>query len=161
MKIIGMVFVFVSISYSGFHISEIYLSVLKDIKRADTLLKNMILGIESENMTLKEIFDLCIKNGDEKTKSFLEKIVPGNYEHASETASSTEFCRNKDVCNILDEVFLILGKYSAMEQIREIEICRNKIKAYYDKNEDKFREKAKLSKYSGILAGFFAVILFI
>lgn len=161
MKIIGILFLFISILFFGFYLSEKYISILNDIKRADRLLKNIILGLESENLTVKEIFEFSKKSGDEKTLCFLNSISPKDFCKITKKSVETGFCKDKAVNSYLEEAFFVLGKYTAYEQIREINICRNKINDYYKKEEKTIYEKAKLSGYSGIFAGILAVILFI
>ena len=55
MKLIGIILIFLSVSFVGYEIGNKYISELKGIKRAEILLKNIILCLENENMTLKEI----------------------------------------------------------------------------------------------------------
>ena len=57
MKILGILFLFFSISFMGFYIAEKYLSEIRDLKRTEFLIKNILLGLESENMTVYEIFE--------------------------------------------------------------------------------------------------------
>ena len=161
MKILGIILLFLSVSFFGFYIAEKYISEIKDLKRVDLFIKNILFGLESENMTVNEIFEFEKNSGDKKTKDFLDSISPKDFEKINEKAFETNFCKNKTANLILNEVFSVLGKYSAKEQIKEISFCRNKILSYYDKNEKLFLEKAKLSRYSGILAAIFSIILFI
>ena len=76
MKIIGIVLLFSSITFFGFYISEKYISITKDIKRADFLIRNILLGLESENMTVCEIFEFAKNSGDKKTRIFLDSLSP-------------------------------------------------------------------------------------
>ena len=62
---------------------------------------------------------------------------------------------------ILKEAFSVIGRYSAEDQISEIEFCRKKLNEIYLKNENEFRSKSKLSKSFGVLAGAFLIIIFI
>lgn len=159
MKITGLIFIFAAFSATGFYFSEKYISLLNDIKRADLFLKNLIFGIKCEHMTVYEIFKEIIKNCDKKTKNFLSDISPENFEKISEYSEKSGFCKNKTANSILEEAFFVLGKYSASEQEPELEFCRGKLKALYEKNEHDFLSKAKLSKSFGILSGLFAVIV--
>lgn len=161
MKTLGMIFLFLSISFFGFYIAEKYISVIKDLKRVELFIKNVLLCLESENMTVDEIFEFIKKSGDKNTNNFLDSISRKDFSQISKKSTDTNFCKNKTANSILEEIFSVLGKYSAKEQIKEISFCRNKIHAYYEKNERSFFEKAKLSRYSGILAAIFSVILFI
>ncbi|MBQ3531800.1 MAG: hypothetical protein IJA05_07780 [Oscillospiraceae bacterium] len=161
MKILGIILLFFSVSSFGFLVSENYVSLLKDVKRVDSFIKNILLGIESENMTINEIFDFTENSCDDKTKNFLSSVIPENFKNISEVAYITNFCKDRTVNSILEEVFFVLGKYSAAEQIREINFCRNKINTYYQKIEAPFLQKIKLLRYSGVLAGMFAAIIFI
>ena len=161
MKLCGILFLFISISSLGFFISEKYISKLKDIQRVDLFIKNVLLGLENENMTINEIFEFIEKSCDDKTKNFLYSSSPENFKKISEIAYTSDFCKDKTVILILDEVFYVLGKYSAAEQIKEINFCRNKVISYSQKKENSFLEKAKLSRCSGVLAGILAAIMFI
>lgn len=159
MKLLGITMIFVAASATGFFAGERYLSVLKEIKRAESLIGSIILGLQSERMTLSEIFENAVFSGDEKTKLFTESLSFQSLDDASKIAEKCGFCKDKATNLILGEAFSVLGKYSAGEQINELEFCRNKLRALYEKSEEPFSMKAKLSRYSGILAGTFFVII--
>lgn len=160
MKLAGIVFLFFSVSLFGFEIGNRYISLLKDIERAEVFLKNIMLCLENENMTVGEIFENCGNFCDKKTNDFVSALQSRESETVSETALKCGFCKNKAVFPVLEETFSVLGKYSAAEQIREIGFCRNKLKNIFKEHENLLRSKAKLSRYSGVLAGAFLSILF-
>ena len=161
MKLIGIALIFSSATAVGFFISDKYLSMLKGIKRADILLKNIILGLQNERQTLSQIFENASACGDEKTKQFIAIIKIRDLENIGKSASECGFCSNSTANSILSEAFFVLGKYSAEEQIKELSFCRSKLQALFEKSEETLYMKAKLSRYSGVLAGaFFAIILF-
>ena len=159
MKLAGILFLFCFISSIGFEIGSGYISLIKDIERVELFLKNIILCLENENMTVGEIFENCYASGDEKTKLFIISVQNNNFEKASKSAFECGFCNNIEVFPILDEVFAVLGKYSAAEQIRELGFCRNKLKNIHHENKKTLCSKARLSRYSGVLAGAFISIL--
>lgn len=160
MRILGILFILFSVSFTGFEIGNRYLSELNGIKRAERFLKNIILCLENENMTLREIFENSVILCDGKTKEFVSELNKNGKSDICEKALKTGFCKNKTAALVLEEVFSVLGKYSSEKQIREISFCRNKLNNLYNQNEDILRSKSKLAKISGILAGaFFAIIL--
>ena len=71
MKILGIIFLFLSVSFFGFYIAEKYISEIKDLKRVDLFIKNILFGLESENMTVNEIFEFTKNYGDKKSFVFL------------------------------------------------------------------------------------------
>lgn len=161
MKILGIAFVFSATSFAGFFAGERYLSMLKGIKRAESFIANVILGLQSERQTLTEIFESTANSCDEQTKKFIDMLDLKSLGDASKKASEYGFCSEKTANSILSEAFFVLGKYSAAEQIKELEFCRSKLASLYEKSEENFRSKAKLSGYSGVLAGIFlAIIMF-
>ncbi|MBQ3501723.1 MAG: stage III sporulation protein AB [Oscillospiraceae bacterium] len=159
MKIAGLLFLFCSVSALGFEIGSRYISMLKDAKRAELFIKNIILCLENENMTLGEIFENCGKTCDEKTGKFIFSLSERNTKDIGKTALECGFCRNIDVIPALEEAFFVLGKYSAAEQIRELTFCRSRISNIILEHEKPLLLKAKLSGYSGVLAGAFLSIL--
>ena len=161
MKTAGLILIFSALASTGFYFSEKYLSLLNDIKRTENFVKNLLLGIKSEHMTIYEIFNEINRMGDKKTKKFLTELSPEKFEKISEYSEKCGFSKNETANSILEEAFFVLGKYSASEQETELEFCRNKLKTLYEKSESDFRSKAKLSKSFGILSGIFAVIVFI
>ena len=159
MKLVGIVMIASALSAGGFFAGEKYFSVLKGIDRADKLLGNIILGLQSERMTIEEIFENAVKTGDETTKNFIENLSPQETGNAAKIAYECGFCKNDTANSILSEAFFVLGRYSAEEQVKEIEFCRRKLKNLYEKSEEPFLMKAKLARYSGVLAGIFAAIV--
>ena len=161
MKILGIFFVLFSVSFAGFEIGNKYLSELSGIKRAEIFLKNIILCLENENMTLTEIFENSVILYDKKTEDFIFELHKYGTSEITEKAVKTGFCSNKSAVSVLEEVFAVLGKYSAEKQIREISFCRNKLNDLYNNNENLFKSKSKLAKISGILTGAFLSIILI
>ena len=161
MKILGSLLLFCSAMFSGFWISNSFLSDLKDISRVENFIKNIILCLKKENMTLIKIFETCSELSDSKTKNFIESISPKDFNKIYIPAKESGFCKNKSAVLILQEAFSVLGKYSLSEQICELEFCRKKTNELYSKSENDLLSKAKISKYSGILAGTFLVIILI
>ncbi|MBQ7874841.1 MAG: hypothetical protein IJ306_06780 [Oscillospiraceae bacterium] len=161
MKLFGITMIFAAAAAAGFLAEEKYLSMLKGIKRAENLMVNFILGLKSERLTLSEIFENAVSSGDEKTKRFIMNIPLQKLEDAPEISEKCGFCNDRTANSILGEAFCMLGKYSADEQISELEFCRNRFRSLYEKNEEPYKMKAKLSRYAGILSGiFFAIIFF-
>lgn len=161
MKIFGLLLLFGSASFSGFLIANNFVSYLKDIKRVECFIKNIILCLKKENMTVIKIFETCSGLSDSKTKDFIESISPKDFDKIQIPAKESDFCKNKSALLILQEAFGVLGKYSLSEQICELEFCRKKANELYSKSEIDLLSKAKIFKYSGILAGTFLVIILI
>ncbi|MBE6899218.1 MAG: hypothetical protein E7479_00920 [Ruminococcaceae bacterium] len=160
MKFFGIVLIFISVSLIGFEIGNKYLSELGGIKRAEIFLKNIILCLESENLTLTEIFENCKKSGDKKTEDFIFLLFKNGMSDIEQNAAESGFCTNKSALSVLQETFFVLGKYSSENQIREISFCRNRLNDLYAQNEVLLKSKSKLIRISGILAGAFISILF-
>ena len=158
---LGIILVIVSFSTLGFYLADKKLSVLKSIKRMDKLLEIIILSLESERMTLEEIFENNSFYNDKSTSDFLSKLSPSDFSNVSNIALECGFCTNKTALSILDEVFFVLGKYSSDEQIKEISFCRNKLNSFFEKINDEILSKAKLLKYSGFFAGITTAIILI
>ena len=154
MRVLGIAFLFGASIFTGFYIAENRLSILKDYIRIENLLKNIILGIQSENLSITEIFKNIKKHCDNKTACFIENIDFKNF-------TDFELSDDKNANEILKDAFSVLGKYSAKEQIKELEFCRIRINELYLKNEKDIFLKAKLSKYSGVFCGMFFVIILI
>ncbi len=161
MKFIGICFIVFSFSSIGYLSGNRYISMLKDIKRIENFIKNIILFLKNENMTVNEIFKNCAVFGDEKTKDFLVEIQKNESVNISNISEQTGFCKNKTANLFLQEVFLVLGKYSSEEQIKEFEFCRSKIKNLYEKEEADYISKAKLCRNLGFLSGIFVSIIII
>lgn len=161
MKTAGLFFIIFSFSATGFYLSSRYLSILEDIKRAEIFIKNIILFLKNENMTVDEIFKNCIEFGDSKTKNFLNEVKKNNFKNIAYLSEKNNFSKNRTVNLILEEIFLILGKYPAEEQIKEFEFSRLKLQDLLKKEEPDLVSKSKLCKNSGILLGFLISILFI
>ena len=161
MKTAGLFFIIFSFSATGFYLSSRCLSILEDIKRAEIFIKNIILFLKNENMTVDEIFKNCIEFGDSKTKNFLNEVKKNNFKNIAYLSEKNNFSKNRTVNLILEEIFLILGKYPAEEQIKEFEFSRLKLQDLLKKEEPDLVSKSKLCKNSGILLGFLISILFI
>ena len=161
MKILGLIIIFTVLTILGFSKAKDCISSLEDMKRAEFLLKNIVFCLKKENMPVNRIFDSCILECDGKTKDFLLSVSLKNLNNIGIISEKTGFCSDKKVNSVLEEVFSVLGKYSAEHQITEIEFCRKKISGIYEKSEKDFLSKAKLFRYSGVLAGLFFVILLI
>ena len=161
MKILGLIIIFSIFTFLGFSKAKDSVSALEDMKRAEFLLKNIIFCLKRENMPINRIFENCIIECDGKTKEFLCSVSLKNLNSIDNIANKTGFCVNKKVNGVLSEAFSVLGKYSAEHQISEIEFCRKKINGIYEKSEKDLLSKAKLFRYSGVLAGLFFVILLI
>ena len=161
MKFIGIFLIFFSFSLFGFSLGNKYLSMLKDMKRAEIFIKNIILFIKNENLTVEEIFENCISCGDKETKKFLSELRDSHDGNISFLAEKSGFSKNKTVNLLLEEVFYVLGKYSSEEQIKEFEFCRSKIKNLFEKEEKDFTDRAKLCRNLGILSGLFVSIMII
>lgn len=151
MKFFGMIFIFSAFVMTGFYAGEKNTSALKDMESAHCFIKNILICLKNEHMTISKIFDFASNYGDDRTKNFIKQY---------KIDKSKNFCSSKEVNDIINEVFFVLGKYSIDDQLREIEFCREKLKNLYDSNIKKQTEKAKLCRRFGILFGFLSVILF-
>lgn len=158
MKIFGAFFILISAFFTGNFIGEIYIKKLDGMKRAEALTKKIILALRKENMTVPEIFDLA-GTDDMKTKIFLNKITENRFSDIEKTSLECGFCTDNNTNLLLSDVFSVLGKYSADEQIKELEFCRERISEIIRKSEEPFKSKAKLYKQAGIIFGFFILII--
>ena len=161
LKTLGIIFVFSAFVFCGFYFSRKELAVLKSIKRAEQFLYNIILCVQNEHMTVIDIFKTAEKSGDAATKAFLQNIDINHLEDAPKAAETSGFSANKTVTEVLCEVFFVLGRYSAEEQIKEISFCRKKLLQLYEKNKDVSENKAKLCIYIGFFCGISAVVILI
>ena len=161
MKLIGIILIFLSVSFVGYEIGNKYISELKGIKRAEILLKNIILCLENENMTLKEIFENELVLFDKKTEEFICELNRHERKNVAQNAIESGFCNNKSAALVLGEAFSVLGRYSSDDQIREISFCRNRLNDILKQNEPIIKSKIKLARISGILAGSLISILFL
>ena len=161
MKLIGLAIIFIAAAYGGFYIGDKYRFVLNGIKRAENLLGTIVFGIQNERVPLSELFNNIASNGDKQTNEFMRNIELRHLDKAQIIAEQCGFCNDKTAIAILSEAFSILGKYSAAEQIKELEYCRNKLRAHYEKIREPFLIKIKLSRYSGIFTGILLSIILI
>lgn len=159
MKTAGLFLLFLSVCSAGFLISNDYILILKEARRTEELLKNFLIGIRSENISLSEIFEKISDSCDSKTKEFIKNLNYKDFQKIDSYILKSGFCKNRTIINILSKAFSILGRYSASEQISEIESCIALVQAFYEKNEDEILSKSKLFKSFGILMGLLAVIL--
>lgn len=161
MKFFGLILVFLSATFLGLLFANKYISCLKDMKRVEFLLKNIILCLNKENTAVVEILKNCAKISDKETEKFLSSVSPEEFDMIAKVSDSNGFCSDKITNMILQEAFSVLGKYDASEQIKELEFCRKKVSELYEKNENALISKAKLSRCFGILLGAFLVIVMI
>lgn len=161
MKAVGIIFIITSFSAFGFYKSQKQLSVLKGIERAEKFLKNVLICLNTEHMTVKEIIENIAKTSDDKTKRFVLCLNDHDLTNSMKTSDLCDFCPSKEAVYIISEAFSVLGKYSLDEQTHEIENCIEKLKNIYRNKEDETKKKAEFSKISGILCGFFAAVLLI
>ena len=161
MKSLGIVILFSSFTFLGFSEAKKCILALESIKRTEFLLKNIVFCLKKENMAVNKIFENCICECDEKTKLFLESFSFRSSQSIDFIARKSEFCLLSEVNSVLQEAFSVLGKYPAEHQISEIEFCRKKIGNIYEKREKDFLSKAKLFRYSGVLAGLFFTVMLI
>ncbi len=160
MKLLGIIMVLISASGVGFYIGSKYISVLKGIKRAENFIGSIILELKNERLTLSQMFENAAALGDMSTQSFIKNLSFQNLNNISKIALESGFCPDESALAVLNEAFSVLGKYSAADQITELEFCKNKLHSIYEKNEENLLAKAKLSRSFGILSGiFFAIIL--
>ena len=165
MKIIGIVFIFFSLSAAGAIIGENYLSVLKSIKRAENFLNILLIGLEGGRLSVNEMLESAAKSGDEETVKFVN-ILKGGFRCGSLAASEQDalksnFCKDETAVLSLLEAISILGKCSAEEQIDKIKYCRENLRKRYAAAFPVYSQKAKLSRSSGILAGLLAAVILI
>ncbi|MBR3610687.1 MAG: stage III sporulation protein AB [Oscillospiraceae bacterium] len=159
MKLIGIVMIISACSFLGFIAAQKYDGMLKDIKRSEMLIRNIIFCLKNEHMSIRDIFDYICESADEKTKNFLEALSPGYFENIGETALNCGFCKNSEALAVLSGAFAVLGKYSAKDQIRELEHCREKLILIYENNCENLKNKAKFSRKAGMITGLFAAVI--
>lgn len=160
MKIIGAILILSASLYSGFIMADRFINKLKSMKRAENLLKNVILALRKENMTVSEIFGYA-SFYDGNTGVFLEEIIRNRFSDIGKTAKECGFCSDVSVNRIIAEAFSVLGKFSAEEQIKEIEFCRERINGIIEKKEEQLTAKANLCRKAGIISGVFFLIIFL
>lgn len=165
MKIVGIVFIFVSLSAAGAIIGENYISVLKSIKRAENFLNILLIGLESGRLSVSEMLENAAKSGDEETVKFInilkEGFRCGFFSASEQDALNSDFCKDETAVSSLLEAINILGKCSAEEQIDKIKYCRENLRKRYAAAFTIYSQKAKLSRSSGILAGLLAAVILI
>lgn len=161
MKLIGISMIISACSLLGFAVAKEYNSVLNGINRAEKLIKTIIFCLHNEHMSIPEILSYIYSVGDNKTKNFIENIEFSSLGNIEETAIKCGFCKDETANSILREVFSVIGKYSAKEQIAELEFCRNKLNRLYENNAEIIKNKAEFSRRFGILAGIFIAVIFI
>ena len=159
MKMLGIFLIVFSCSILGFNFRKYFLCYLEDIIRAEKFISNIIIGIKSEKISLKEIFKNNLFNNDKKMLEFTKRLKPSELYKGKEIAMECGFCKNKQALSILSECFSIIGKYSAEEQISELEILRNKLLLLYKNSESEYKSKAKISGFFGILGGIFIALV--
>lgn len=161
LKALGIILVFLAFVFTGLFFSYKQLLVLKSLKRAELFLYNIILCLQNGHMTVEKILETAGENGDEISKNFVKNISLNKLSEAPKAAKICGFSVITTVYEILEEVFFVLGRYSAEEQIKEITFCREKLQNFYSKNEENIKNKAKLFAYCGFFGGIAAAIIMI
>jgi len=165
MKTIGIILILISLSATGAVIGENYLSMLKGIKRAESFLSTLLIGLENGRLSIYEMLDSAVSGGDKETIAFVgilsKNIVPGAETLNKKELYDSGFCKDKIAASAVLEAISILGKCSAEEQIEKIKYCRENIRKRYETSFEIYRQKAKLSRCSGVLAGLLAAVIFI
>lgn len=165
MKLMGIVFIFVSISAAGAAVGESYISVLKSIKRAENFLDLLITGLENGRISVPEMLKNASAFGDHETVAFIDvlesHIETGGLFAEAKTALESGFCKDETTTFELTEAINILGKCSAEEQIERIKYCRENIRKRHEEATMIYGQKAKLSRSSGVLAGLLAAVILI
>ena len=146
-------------SISGCMISQKYIEMLKGIWRTENLIKNIIICIQNERMSVPDIFDYLYSFSDDNTKKLIGILSEFDFNNIDKKALESGFCYDKTSCGILKEAFLILGRLSAEEQIKELEFARSKLSVYREKISDELINKAKFSKKIGVISGVFIAVI--
>ena len=161
MKYIGLFIIFCSVSFFGLYRAQKEKNVLKSIKSTESIISTIILCIKNEHATIDDIFSYIKHNSNSSTGIFIDNLTPEKLSNAKEIAKECNFSDDETVLSIISDVFGILGRYSADEQIKELEIAREKLKTYYNSVESDIKTKASLFAKSSLLCGILAVILLI
>ena len=160
MKLTGIIMIMFSCSCMGLLYAQKYNAVLKGITRTENFIKNIILCLQNERMGIPDMLDYRSSFSDDKTGNFISFLYDFKFDNADEIALKCGFCADKTANEILKEAFFVLGKFSAGEQINELEICRNKLSVYREKISEELKDKAKFAVRMGLICGaFFTVIL--
>lgn len=161
MKTVGIVLIFLSVFSVGVCFSKREISVLKSIKRAEDFLTKIILNLKNEHLTVSEILEKIRFDSDSETKRFLDSIRPEDLESAAKSAFLCGFIKNKTAASIFYEAVSVLGKYEINQQLEELEFCRQKLRLFYEKNENDIKTKAKLFAYCGFFGGILVAIMLV
>ena len=161
MKYIGLFMIFCSVLFIGLNRAQKEKDVLKSIKSTESIVSKMILLIKNEHATTDDILSYIKHNSDLSTRKFIENLSLEKLSHSSKIAKECGFSNDTTVLSVISDVFGILGRYSADEQLKELEIAREKLKTYYNTIESDIKTKASLFAKSSLLCGILAVILLI
>lgn len=161
MKYIGLFIIFCSVSFFGLYRAQKEKNVLKSITAMESIISKMILCIKNEHATIDDIFSYVKCNSDLSTKNLIDNLSPEKLSNARDIAKECCFSNDETVLSIIFDVFGILGRYSADEQIKEMEFAREKLINYHNSIESDIKIKAKLILKSSLLCGILAVILLI
>lgn len=161
MKYVGLFIIFCSVSFIGLYRAQNENNVLKSITAMESIISKMILCIKNEHATIDDIFSYVKCNSDLSTKNLIDNLSPEKLSNARDIAKECCFSNDETVLSIISDVFGILGRYRADEQIKEMEFAREKLRNYYNSIESDIKIKAKLMLKSSLLCGILAVILLI
>lgn len=163
MKIAGIIFVFLFFAFWGFYRAYLYFISLAEIENCKKFLDSILLYLESNRLSLKEIFENIKECGNEAQKNLSERIEKNLYmgKSISKDDITISFCNDNVSSEILLEVLMFLGKCSANEQIQKIKTGIKNIERRYSEIFTDYKQKAKLSISMGIIIGFFVVIILI
>ncbi len=161
MKLIGIIMAAFSCSCAGFLAAQKYNTVLKGIIRTEKFIKNIILCLQNERMSIPDMLDYISSFSDEKTRLFICNLYGFDFTDIDKMAFECGFSEDETANLMLKEAFFVLGKFSAEEQINELVLCRNKLVNYIEKVSGILENKAKFAKRIGFICGIFIVVILI
>lgn len=163
MKVIGVIFIFFVFTFLGFYKSYLYFLNLSEIECCRKFLDLILFYLESNCLSVTEIFNNIKKSGNKEQKDFTEKIKDRLYNGKNVSVDDIKktLCKDNVSSEILSEVLMYLGRCSLTEQIQKIKTGIKNIDRRYNEMLSECKQKAKLAASMGIISGLFVIVIMI
>ncbi len=161
MKVIGVIFIFFVFTFLGFYKSYLYFLNLSEIECCRKFLDLILFYLESNCLSVTEIFNNIEKSDNKVQKKFTEKMKDRLYSGKNVSADDIKktLCKDNVSSEILADVLMYLGRCSLAEQIQKIKTGIKNIDRRYNEMFLECKQKAKLASSMGVISGLFVIVI--